>query len=210
MFRRSVMVLGVLSFLLSFVGHGAWGGVQYTVTDLGTLSGGSLSAASGINAIGQVVGASYTSSGLYHAFLYSNGAMTDLGTLGGTWSGVGDINASGQVVGGAVTNGGDYHAFLYSNATMADLNTLASNLGGWTLNGAGGINASGQVCGVMSSVIDDEVVPRTDKARRKAKALFSVSRTSHPEARARKAENPQRVSTVCLTDRPIFRSRRAR
>ena len=158
MFRRSVMVLGVLSFLLSFVGHGAWGGVQYTVTDLGTLSGGSLSAASGINAIGQVVGASYTSSGLYHAFLYSNGAMTDLGTLGGTWSGVGDINASGQVVGGAVTNGGDYHAFLYSNATMADLNTLASNLGGWILNGAGGINASGQVCGVMSSVIDDEVV----------------------------------------------------
>ncbi len=52
------------------------------MTDLGTL-GGSDSYAYGINDSGQIVGGSYTSSGDYHAFLYANGAMADLGTLGG-------------------------------------------------------------------------------------------------------------------------------
>ena len=39
--------------------------------------------ATGINAGGQVAGYAYTSSGSGHAFLYSNGVMADLGTLGG-------------------------------------------------------------------------------------------------------------------------------
>jgi probable HAF family extracellular repeat protein len=52
---------------------------QYTVTDLGTL-GGNFSAGYGINAPGQVTGYSATSNA-YHAFLYSNGSMQDLGTL---------------------------------------------------------------------------------------------------------------------------------
>ena len=54
-----------------------------TMADLGTLPGGSVSAAHGINASGQVVGYADTSSGYAHAFLYSNGTMTDLGTLPG-------------------------------------------------------------------------------------------------------------------------------
>jgi probable HAF family extracellular repeat protein len=51
------------------------------MTDLGTL-GGTTSAANGLNAVGQVVGLSATTSGDQHAFLYSGGIMTDLGTLG--------------------------------------------------------------------------------------------------------------------------------
>ena len=53
MFRRNtVVVLGVLLV----VGGNAWGQVQYTVTDLGTLLSGGYSCAEGINASGQVVG----------------------------------------------------------------------------------------------------------------------------------------------------------
>jgi probable HAF family extracellular repeat protein len=113
------------------------------MTALPTLAGGSSSYAYGINASGQVVGWSYTFSD-QHAFLYTNGAMTDLGTLGGTSSAAHGINASGQVVGEATTTPMQflYHAFLYSNGTMTDLGTLGGNV-----SHAYGINASGQVAG---------------------------------------------------------------
>ena len=48
-----------------------------------------------------------TSSGYQHAFLYSNGTMTDLGTLpAARYSVAYGINASGQVVGYADTSSG--------------------------------------------------------------------------------------------------------
>jgi probable HAF family extracellular repeat protein len=58
---------------------------QYTVTDLGTL-GGTESFGSGLNASGQVAGASYTTGGAaYHTFLWkpttpngASGTKTDL------------------------------------------------------------------------------------------------------------------------------------
>ena len=59
--------------------------VLYSVTDLGTL-GGSGSVGFGINNQGQVTGYSFTATGAEHAFLFSNGQMTDLGTLGGAYS----------------------------------------------------------------------------------------------------------------------------
>ena len=90
------------SVLLLFAASTAWGQVQYTVTDLGTL-GGNLSVAEGINNSGQVVGFSEDLSGNEHAFLYSNGIMTDLGTLGGNYSFASGINNSGQIVGYSVT-----------------------------------------------------------------------------------------------------------
>ena len=85
------------------------------MTDLGTLSGGSTSGATGINASGQIVGYSDTSGQYLHAFLYSSGTMTDLGTLSGGFEqyGIG-INASGQVVGLPITSSSTNHAFLYT------------------------------------------------------------------------------------------------
>jgi len=117
-----------------------------TIIDLGTL-GGTSSSAEGNNASGQVVGFSETSTGDDYAFLYSNGTMTDLGTLGGSdsYSDAYGINASGQVVGEWATSTGDDYAFLYSNGTMTDLGTLAGY--NWVFSVATGINASGQVVG---------------------------------------------------------------
>ncbi|HWX19298.1 MAG TPA: HAF repeat-containing protein [Candidatus Binatia bacterium] len=116
---------------------------QYSVTDLGTL-GGTDSYASAINNNGQIVGDSYTTNGLDHAFLYSEGRMIDLGTLGGTWSFCGAINNQGQVVGASLTSNAVTHAFLYDGATMTDLDTLNT-----PYSEAYSINDNGQAVGVV-------------------------------------------------------------
>jgi probable HAF family extracellular repeat protein len=122
--------------------------VLSTIIDLGVRLGDMSSAATGINASGQVVGYSESSNGDFHAFLYSNGQMTDLGVLpGGTSSFATGINASGQVVGYSESSNGDNHAFLYSNGQMTDLGTLT----GAKNSVAHGINASGQVVGVSGT-----------------------------------------------------------
>ena len=76
-----------------------------------------------INERGQVVGWTNTKSGATHAFLWQNGKMTDLGTLGGKESaapasGPVAINDSGQVVGGAETKSGATHPFFWENGKM--------------------------------------------------------------------------------------------
>jgi probable HAF family extracellular repeat protein len=129
-----------------------YGGGQ--LTDLGSLGGPSGPASGtnasswpyGINASGQVVGASYVASSSPHAFLYSGGVMQDLGTFGGRFSIASyatGINASGQVVGTSDDANGYPHAFLYGGGKMTDLGTLP---GGKTAV-ATAINAGGQVTG---------------------------------------------------------------
>ena len=101
-----------------------------------------------INAGGQAVGGRYFSDTLWHAQLYSNGILTDLGTLGGSNSWAYNINAAGAIVGEADTAGGAEHAFLYQNGTMTDLNSLINPNSGWTLETAFALNDSGQIVGV--------------------------------------------------------------
>lgn len=116
--------------------------------NIGSL-GGSTSGtnANAINASGQVVGSSMTIQGITHAFSYSGGKMTDLGTLGGSYSEALSINAGGLVVGDSYTNTNADHAFLYAPGTIFDLNNLIDPNAGWTLQTATAINDSGEIVG---------------------------------------------------------------
>jgi probable HAF family extracellular repeat protein len=53
--------------------------------------------------------------------VWSNGRMTDLGTLGGSTSIAYAINNVGQIVGHASPPNSSVHAFLYSGGKMTDL-----------------------------------------------------------------------------------------
>ena len=114
--------------------------IDGTVTILGTLGGNSL--AYGINNAGQVVGFS-TMVSSNRAFLWTNGTMENLGSLGGTFATEAfSINASAQVVGYSHTPNNSRHAYLWSSGTMQDLGTL-----GGSSSEARGINDLEQVVG---------------------------------------------------------------
>lgn len=102
-----------------------------------------------INDSGQVVGAASVNapngiSSFSFAFLYSNGVMTNLGTLPNSTSTYATgINNIGQIVGVADSVNGYAHAFLYSHGVMTDLGTLPNSQNTF----ANAINDSGQVVG---------------------------------------------------------------
>jgi probable HAF family extracellular repeat protein len=89
------------------------------------------------------VGASKTAQGdKLHAFLWEDGTMTDLGTLGTGESYAWAINNRGQITGYSDTSKGQTHAFLWEGGVMTDLGTL-----GGKYSFAYAINDHGQVVG---------------------------------------------------------------
>ena len=146
---------------------------QGTMRDLGTIpsnpQGDSMGFA--INDHGDVTGIARTYNGFegpnegpYHAFLYTNGAMQDLGNL----EPIGDVsstvsyglgmNNARQVVGFNTNSAGVYQrAFLYTDGAMFDLNQLVvSGLGTASLIEARDINDNGQIvatgCGAIPTI----------------------------------------------------------
>ncbi|MHC4698131.1 MAG: hypothetical protein ACYTFA_15465, partial [Planctomycetota bacterium] len=122
-------------------------GQDYTIRDLGTL-GGNYSDATGINAVGQVVGTSRTSDGAYRAFIWENGQRSELTPLPG-YSGceARDVNDAGLVVGGL---GG----WFYSRALMWEridqawqMSEIESADWPFLLGFAEAVNQKGQVVG---------------------------------------------------------------
>lgn len=108
--------------------------------DLGTL-GGPDSFGGGVNERGHVIGWSYTSAisnpttgvPTQDPFLWTNGHMQDLGTLGGTMGMPGGQNDQGEVVGQSNLAGDQtYHPFLWDGHTLHDLGTLGGNYGSAT------------------------------------------------------------------------------
>ncbi len=113
------------------------------MTDLGTF-GGIYSIAWGINDSGEVVGRANLTTGAQHAFLYSNGTMTDLNTLisqssGWTLEDARDINDNGWIVGyGNYINWGDGARFcnwLNNGQPTGPEGNGTTETGAYTLNG---------------------------------------------------------------------------
>jgi probable HAF family extracellular repeat protein len=158
------------------------------ITDLGTF-GGYLSIAQAVNNRGQVVGLAqnnipetvpsilnaiaggFIGPGFFldtqfRAFLWENGIMRDLGTLGGPEAWARTINDRGQVAGvsftdsilqpvpGVPTGLPTTHAFLWEEAKMTDLGSL-----GGTQSDVEGINNRGQVIGEMTLPGDNVAHP---------------------------------------------------
>jgi probable HAF family extracellular repeat protein len=130
--------------------------------DLGTLGTGKDAAAFYINQRGQVAGISYTSmtpnpaTGLptVDPFLWTNGHMIDLGSLGGTIGFANAMNDRGEVVGQSNLAGdATGHAFYSNGSKMIDLGTA-----GGTVGVAWAINNSGEVVGWTTNTGDQQFV----------------------------------------------------
>jgi probable HAF family extracellular repeat protein len=92
---------------------------QTGMRDLGTLPGDAVSVGAAINERGQVVGPSFDPHGSPRAYIWQNGAMTDLNTLIAGNSPLfllfaTGINNSGEISGFGVDGNGDLHGFLAS------------------------------------------------------------------------------------------------
>lgn len=149
-----------------------------TMTDLGVLPGFEGGRAIRISEEGLVVGFSVdplTTPGAgppaeRHAWLYREGELTDLGTLGRPNSFALGVNAAGQVVGsseiaaevtapedaspGAEEDAPPSHAFIWEDRVMTDLNVLMSGESDLVLETAYVVNDAGQIVGV--AVAKDE------------------------------------------------------
>lgn len=147
------------------------------IVNLGTL-GGNQSGAGAVNGRGEVVGAALNSTTdpfpsrppyfdffffgngtESHAFLWRDGTMQDLGTLGGPDSAAFFVNREGQVAGASdvdfnvnpVTGGPTVHPFLWEHGKMLDLVAGAPpGMFGGTFGMAAWLNERGQVLGTMN------------------------------------------------------------
>lgn len=123
--------------------------------DLGTLPGWPHSYAVGINDERQVIGSNWGNAGRYcgeriperrdaptRAFLWQDGEMLDLGTLGGAHTIAYAINGSGLVVGASQTAGGRWRAFVWQTGALSALPGL-----GGRESCARDVNDMGQIIG---------------------------------------------------------------
>jgi probable HAF family extracellular repeat protein len=144
------------------------------ILNLGTL-GGNNSYAIAMNGRGQIAGDAFNTipdpfagtlvpfgATEVHAFLWEEGAMQDLGTLGGTESRAYFLNERGEVTGISYTNSTPnattgiptFDPFLWSHGRMIDLGTL-----GGTMAGPNAINSRGQVAGLSNLAGDQTAHP---------------------------------------------------
>jgi probable HAF family extracellular repeat protein len=145
--------------------------VRYTITDLGTLSGGNFSQATFVNNNGLITGISTTAEGTQHAVAWYHGSIFDFGTpLGGPNSGAFGVNESGLISGQAETSETDRNnenfcayftglqcrPFAWHDGEIKQLPTLGGNNGT-----VGPPNRRGQIPGIAETSVADPTCPPT-------------------------------------------------
>lgn len=111
----------------------------YNVT---VVAGAGSAAYDDLNLHGEVVG-HMAQGDAVRAFLFSNGSLTDLGTLGGASSSASSINDRGQIVGNALLADGTPRGYLYSGGTMTALPSTSYTT-------AAAINNAGTIAGSVA------------------------------------------------------------
>lgn len=138
-------IVGAASFSRSEDTGVFWPGQNGQPIALGSLGPLNVSTyANAINNAGAITGNSNTENFFspFHAFLWQNGVMRDLGTLGGRSSSGKAINNAGAIAGFAGVQSNEPHAALWQNGLVTDLGTL-----GGARSGANDINDRGAVVG---------------------------------------------------------------
>jgi probable HAF family extracellular repeat protein len=136
--------------------------------DLGTLPGGTDAVALLVNERGQIAGQSYSGDSVppppsltcgdfpltLFGFLWDNGKMVDIGTLGGSCTFTYALNNRGQVVGQSTLPGDETsHPYIWERKRMTDLGTL-----GGTYGFANWLNDSGAVVGTATPQGDQALI----------------------------------------------------
>lgn len=138
-----------------------WNGT--TPTQLPTLGATPEGEARSINNSGQITGLSNLGTSdiaNFHAVLWQNGSVRDIGTLGGNF-GIGQSNnEAGQIVGtSSLGDSGPEHGFLWENGQMIDLGALGSPTNfseAWDINNRGQIVGSSELgIGLINATIWD-------------------------------------------------------
>lgn len=127
--------------------YNGWHAVRWkngSLTQL--LPGRENSIAYGINNSGKIVGIRYGTGSQYKGFVWENGVISNLPTLGGSVDMAYGINESGQLAGWANTKDNKSHAVLWTNGIPKDLGTI-----GGTTSWAHALNDNGQVVGMSES-----------------------------------------------------------
>ena len=118
------------------------------ITDLGLLpaEGGIFTGPAGINELDEVAGSGDNRESDLRAWMWRNGTMTDIGTLGGPQAAAYAINNEGQIVGFAQTATDADHGFIYQDGKMTD---LGLNVFPYAINNSGVIVGSGGCGGAI-------------------------------------------------------------
>jgi probable HAF family extracellular repeat protein len=124
------------------------------VTDLGTIAGGSgYSYAWAVNNSGAIVGIAslptppFSGIWKFHGFVYENGAMRDIGTLGGESSYLYDVNNAGMAVGCSELPGGRLVATTYRGGVLQQLAEIPGNACARAVNERGDVIGSSDAGG---------------------------------------------------------------
>lgn len=157
-----------VALLVTGIGFaGVSNATSYTWAQLPTLAGYKYSDATKLNDLGQVVGFSRSATMpngdvVTHATLWSNGSVTDLGTLGGagTKSMAYGINNAGQIVGASnISTDTVWHATLWDKGSVTNLGSVTGYDSGLALS----INNGGQIVG--DSLMSVSTIPNVYNIR---------------------------------------------